>query len=185
MDDIASFPVSLPTPPIPGIRLRAPGAPSFQVRLPPAPLPGPGLGVTGSPQKRDRTTYPLGPFSIKRSIGRGSGEAAATTPSVAERGSSEEVEDDVSYSEYLEYIQSGAIGFVKLHGNMYVVQGWDGKRKAAKVWFPVKSTVTTFTYFRGRINGITYTVPAWVKRKQSYASARHATHLMIVFTQSF
>ena len=148
LNDMVSFPVSLPTPPIPGIKLRAPGAPSFQVRLPPAPLPRPGLGATVSPQKRDRTNYPLGPFSIKRSKGRGSGEAAATTP-VAERGlsSEEEVEDDVSYSEYLEYIQSGAIGFFKLHGDMYVVQGWDGKRKAVKVRFPGKSTFTTCTYF--------------------------------------
>jgi hypothetical protein len=105
---------------------------------------------------------------------------------VADRGSSEEEEeDDVSYSEYLECIQSGAIGFFKLHGDMYIVQGWDGKRKAAKVWFPGKSTVTTCTYFRDRINGITYTVPLWVERKQLSASARHATRLMIAFTQSF
>lgn len=82
-----------------------------------------------SPQKRGQTNYPLGPFSIKRSKGCESGGAAATT--VAERGSSdEEVE---SYSEYLEYIQSVAIGFLKLHGDMYVVQGWDGERRAAKV----------------------------------------------------
>jgi hypothetical protein len=182
MDDITDFSVSLPTPPIPGIRLRAPGAPSFKVRLPPPPPPRPGLGGTVSPQKRGRTNYPLGPFSIKRSKGGGSGGAAAAT-SVAESGSSdEEVE---SYSEYLEYIQSGAIGFLKLHGDIYVVQGWDGKRKAAKVWFPGKSTVTTCTHFQDRINGITYTVPAWVKSKQSYVSARHATHLMIAFTQSF
>ncbi len=179
MDDI---PVSLPTPPIPGIRLRAPSAPSFKVRLPTPPLPRPGLGAVVSPQKRGRTNYPLGPFSIKRSKGRGSEGAAAAT-SVAESGSSdEEVE---SYSEYLEYIQSGAIGFLKLHGDMYVVQGWDGKRKAAKVWFPEKYTVTICTHFRDRINGITYTVPVWEKSKQLYASARHATHLMIAFTQSF
>ena len=172
MDDIAHFSVSLPTPPIPGIKLKAPGAPSFQIRLPPPPLPRPGFGATVSPQKRDRT-YSLGPF--KRSKGRGSGEAAATT-SVPERGSSdEEVEDEVSYSEYLEYIQCGAVRFFKLHGDIYVVQGWDGKRKAAKVWFPGKF-VTTCTHFRYRINGITYTVPAWGKRKQSYAFARHGTH---------
>ena len=41
------------------------------------------------------------------------------------------------------------------------------------------------THFRDRINGITYIVPAWVKSKQLYASARHAPHLMIAFTQSF
>ena len=35
--------------------------------------------------------------------------------------------------EYLEYIQSGAIGFFKLHGDIYVVQGWDEKRKISKV----------------------------------------------------
>ena len=142
MDNITHFPVSLPTPPIPGIRLRAPGAPSFKVRLPPPPLPRPAMV---SPQKRGRTNYPLGPFSIKRSKGCGSGAAAAATTTVAERGSSdEEVE---SYSEYLEYIQSAAIGFLKLHGDMYVVQGWDGKRKAAKVWFPEKSA---FTYSLSR-----------------------------------
>lgn len=130
--------ISLPTPPNTGVRLRAPpSTPSFRVQLPPAPLPvGRALGgnlATISPQKRDRANYPLGPFNIKRSKVGGSRE----TTGAAGRRDFEIVDEDgdegQSYSEYLEFIQSGAIGFFRLHGDIYVVQGWDGKRKAAKV----------------------------------------------------
>jgi len=139
MVDEPRIPVSLPTPPNACLRLRPPPAPpSLQVRLPPAPLPvGQGKLATISPQKRNRTNYPLGHITLKSSKGHGVRKVGTTSVSGAERGDSEEetfVEDErLSYSEYLECIQSGVIGFYKLHGDIYVVQGWDGKRKVAKV----------------------------------------------------
>jgi hypothetical protein len=130
------LPVFLPMPPNAAVKLTPPVAPSFQIRLPPARLPGHAYGgglATISPQKRDRTNYPLGLFTTKRpKVHRGSEARLAT-----ERGEPEEeilVKDEpLSYSEYLEFIQSGAIGFFKLHTDIYVVQGWDGKRAVAKV----------------------------------------------------
>jgi hypothetical protein len=142
MDDMPIPPISLPMPPNTGVRLRLPPcAPSFSVRLPPAPLPAaPAVGsrlMTISPQKRDRTNYPVGHFSIKRPKGPTGSREKAATKSALEQGNAEEemkdVDETLSYSEYLEYIQSGAIGFFKLYGDIYVVQGWDRKRKTAKV----------------------------------------------------
>jgi hypothetical protein len=139
MDEEPRIPVSLPTPPNVGLRLRPPPVPpSLQVRLPPAPLPvGQGTLATISPQRRNRTKYPLGHITLQRSKGPGVSRMVGTTSAGAGRGDSEEetpMEDEgLSYSEYLECIQSGVIGFYKLHGDIYVVQGWDGKRKVAKV----------------------------------------------------
>jgi hypothetical protein len=136
MDD-GPIPVCLPPPPNAGLKLRPPPVPSsLQVRLPPASLPvGRGNLIAISPQKRDRTKYPLGHFAIKRSKVHGGTKTAGTT---SRRDSEEEMlvnleGEGLSYSEYLESIQCGTIGFFKLHGDIYVVQGWDGKRKAAKV----------------------------------------------------
>lgn len=92
--------------------------------------------MTISPQKGDRTNYPLGPFTVKRTVGRHSNKAkrsAIEQENSDEGGVGGDEDEHLAYSEYLEYLQSGAIGFFKLHGDIYVVQGWDRKRKAAKV----------------------------------------------------
>jgi hypothetical protein len=89
-----------------------------------------------SPKKRDRTKYPVGAFNIRRPNGPVDGTPGTVTSAIEQGGSEDNVEvadKALSYSDYLEYIQSGAIGFFKLHGDIFVVQGWDRNRKAAKV----------------------------------------------------
>jgi hypothetical protein len=140
MDDLPNIPISLPAPPNAGVILRPPpSTPSIRVRLPPAPLPAGhtsgGRLATISPHKQDRTNYPIGQFS-KRSKPQNGGAQTKRLRSGDTGSSREEDEDEaLSYPEYLEYIQSGEIGFFRLKGDIYVVQGWDGRRKVAKVRF--------------------------------------------------
>jgi hypothetical protein len=135
MDDMPIPPISLPKPsPGTGIKLKPPDAPPFQpVRLPPAPLPsshcsGGSLGAI-SPHKKDRTNFLLGHFTINQRKASSSKPLGISRSGGAEIFEEEGVDEDEAlwYMEYLEYIQSGAIGFFKLHGDV------DGKRKIGKV----------------------------------------------------
>jgi hypothetical protein len=83
-----------------------------------------------------------------------------------------------SYWNYLEWIQSGAIGFFKLHGDIYVAKGWDERRKAAKVRVDsnLLSLDVLICEFRYRIIGTTCIAPTWVRNWQSYAFAQQSIH---------
>jgi hypothetical protein len=138
MDEMPIPPISLPKPsPGTGIKLKPPDPPLFEaLRLPPGPLPtSHRSGGAISPHKKDRTNFPLGHFTLiqrKASSSKPLGNSRSGGAGILEEEGADE-DEALSYMEYLEYIQSGAIGFFKLHGDIYVVQGWDGKRKISKV----------------------------------------------------
>lgn len=39
----------------------------------------------------------------------------------------------VEYEDYVEHFESGSIGVLRLERDLYVVQGWDAKKRQAKV----------------------------------------------------
>ena len=120
-----------------------------------------------SPQKRERSNYPLGPFTLKRSKSSHKSNATDTLSTnlaheLAEENRAEvlgERDYDValSYAEYLEHIQFGGISFFKLERDMYIVQGWDGRRKVAKVCILLLNYTAPYSLYISRTNGITYT----------------------------
>ena len=207
MDNPQCLSISLstpPTPPISAVRLRPPApaasnrlrlppatATSTRVQLPPAPLqPSRTLGklVAISPQKLGRSNYPLGPFSVRRTKTSRRGK----TRSFEERHPTEDDVEDLRdeeatllYADYLEHMESGAIGFFRLHGEVYVVQGWDGKQKVPKVRLTLPFNVFLWILQLNRTNGTIYIVQTWATTWQSFASARQSTQPKNAFIRSF
>jgi len=188
--------VNLPTPPPSSSSITLKPPPSPPIRLLPALLPGGGGLVSISPRKRERTNYPLGPFTLKRSKSSHESnktDTLSTNPAheLAEENRAEDLGErdyDVvlSYVEYLEHMQSGAISFFKLERDMYVVQGWDGRRKVAKVWMPdLPLNDVMDSLYGNRTNGIIYTMLEWGMKQQWSVFVLWSIWYRIAFTPVF
>lgn len=114
----------------------------------PAPSSSPSSGgcrVVYSPQKRSRhfstdnsferrARGPQNKSSKSRSLVDVHGGIHTPQPTLTFESVMDGLEEDAQeYGPYVEYVLAGAAGFYQIESDLFVVQGWDGRRGATKV----------------------------------------------------
>ncbi|KAJ3504073.1 hypothetical protein NLJ89_g8132 [Agrocybe chaxingu] len=142
--------LTLPEPPRRAVPFRLPTPPP---RVPPKlklPATPPKTRTNGlarlSPQKRPRSNYPVGPYHLNqaRKAARRTAQkydSHSTTTQDDESLDDAPQDGDLQYEVYLEHALAGAAGWFRLEREVYVVQGWDNRRKETKAyWYHLHSS---------------------------------------------
>jgi len=139
---MSNFNLPPPTSKRPTLSLPPPSDLPKPLLAPPRAKPDQGRLSNLSPQKRPRVNYQSNannlntrlfyPSKKKSKAANPAGSEANAKEHVSD--SSDALDDTLSYAEYLDYALAGAAGVYRLERDLYVVQGWDGRRKSTKVY---------------------------------------------------
>jgi len=105
-------------------------------QLSPQKRPRTNHNVEGPPTTRKRSNYSrVIPLNLSPVKGIDGDDEASVYPlnTPSPNNTLDAGDNSLSYSDYLEYALAGAAGVYRLEKDLFIVQGWDGRRKTTKV----------------------------------------------------